>query len=139
MVEIPSLARQVTLTVRWAYVPSKYATSRNLPNEARRILMGPIASGEKHYPWILEKDLDKFLEPYDFALIKPKEHRKGRGRVGISEGAIAVYRIIQHCSENELNAVVKEFSEFCERWKKGIYGTTINSYQIALSYVVVHK
>jgi hypothetical protein len=139
MIEIPSPASQVTLTVRWAYVPSKNAASRNLPNEARRILMGPIASGEKHYPWVLEKNINRFLEPYDFALIKPKEHRKGRGRIGISEGAIAVYRIIRRCTGKELNAIAKELSEFCERWKNGIYGTTINSYQIVLSYVLVHK
>ena len=139
MVEIPYLARQVKLTVRWSYVPSKYATSRNLPSEARRILMGPIASGSKRYPWVLEKDLDKLIEPYDFALIKPKEHKKGRGKVGSAEGAIAIYRVTKQCSESELNRIVKELSEFCEKWKKGIYGTMINSYQIALSYVVVHK
>jgi hypothetical protein len=139
MVEIPSSARQITLTVRWAYVPSKLSTNRNLPSEARRILIGPIATGKRRYPWILEKNMDRFLEPHDFALIKPKEHRKKRGRVGISEGAIVVYRIVEHCSENQLNTIIKQFSKFCERWKKGIYGTAINSYQIALSRVVLQR
>jgi len=127
------------LLVRWAYLPTQRAITRNVPSEARRILVGPLATGTKSYPWVIE-GLTEFLEIYDFALIKPKEHKSGRGRVGPAEGAIAIYRIKKKLSEDALRDIIRKISEFCEEWKnKGKYGNRIISYEINLAKTVVYR
>lgn len=129
----------ILVIVRWSYVPSGRAVTRNVPSEARRILMGPMATGSKHYPWILENGLNQFLEPYIFSLIKPKEHKKTRGRVGPAEGAIAIFKIKDTSDEN-VKKLIEGLSRFCEEWKtKGKYGIKISSYQIAISNLMVYK
>jgi len=121
-------------------MPTNRASTRNFPSEARRILMGPIATGSKHYPWILEQGLEKFLEPYIFSLIKPKEHKRTRGRVGPAEGAIAVFKIKQKIDENDVKRLIDLLSKFCEEWKtRGKYGIRIVSYQIAVSNLIVYR
>jgi len=129
----------LVVIVRWAYIPSERAVTRNVPSEARRILVGPLATGCKHYPWIIG-NLTDFLEIYDFALIKPKERRSGRGRVGPAEGAIAIYKIKRKISYNDLKNIIKKISNFCEEWrKKGKYGNRIISYEISLAKVIVFE
>lgn len=133
------LADYVLVIVKWSYVPSNRAVTRNVPSEARRILMGPIATGSKHYPWILENGLDQFLEPYIFSLIKPKEHKEVRGKVGPAEGAVALFKI-KNANDEDFKRLVEGLSRFCEEWKtKGKYGIKINSYQIATSKLIVYK
>jgi len=133
------LADYIIVIVRWSYVPSGRAVTRNVPSEARRILMGPIATGPKHYPWILENGLDQFLEPYIFSLIKPKEHKKTRGRVGPAEGAIAIFKI-KDAKDEDMEQLVAGLSKFCEEWKtEGKYGIKISSYQIAISNLMIYK
>jgi hypothetical protein len=133
------LTDYILVIVRWSYVPSGRAVTRNVPSEARRILMGPMATGSKHYPWILENGLNQFLEPYIFSLIKPKEHKKTRGRVGPAEGAIAIFKIKDTNDEN-VKELIEGLSRFCEEWKtKGKYGIKISSYQIAISNLMVYK
>jgi hypothetical protein len=127
----------ITVLVKWAYIPSKDAITRNVPSEVRRILVGPQATGPKKYPWIIEEVTD-FLETSYFALIKPKEHKKGQGRVSPADGAIGVYKIKRSVSRETLNNTIKAISKFCEDWRKeGKYGTKIFSYEITLSRVVV--
>ena len=134
------LADYITVLVRWSYVPSERATTRNVPSEARRILMGPIASGPKHYPWILDQGLEKILEPYVFALIKPKEHKKTKGRVGPAEGAIAIFKTKGKIDESSLKEIIDDLDKFCGEWKtEGKYGNKITSYQIAVSDLLVYK
>jgi hypothetical protein len=127
------------LIVRWAYLPSHDAITRNVPSEARRILVGPLATGTKKYPWVIE-GLTDFLEIYDFALIKPREHRIGQGRVGPAEGAIAIYKIKKKSSNELLKDVIMKISNFCEEWKKeGKYGNKIISYEINLAKTIVYR
>jgi hypothetical protein len=134
------LTDYILVIVKWSYVPSGRAVTRNIPSEARRILMGPMASGPKHYPWILEGGLDLFLEPYIFSLIKPKEHKKTRGRVGPAEGAVAVFKIKDVNDDETVKKLIEGLSRFCEEWKiKGKYGIKISSYQIATSNLIVYK
>lgn len=102
--------------------------------------MGPIASGPKHYPWVLEKGLEKFLQPYVFALVKPKGYKKGRGRVGPAEGAIAIFKIREKISNTDLAKIIDKLVQFCDEWKEvGKYGTKITSYQIITSNLLVYK
>jgi hypothetical protein len=134
------IADYVMVIVRWSYVPTDSAATRNLPSEARRILVGPLAAGPKRYPWILGDGLEKLLEPYVFSLIKPKEHRKTRGRVGPAEGALSIFKVKQRIDEKDLNNIIKSLAGFCEEWKtKGKYGTRIVTYQIAITQLIVHK
>ncbi len=127
------------LIVRWAYLPSHEAITRNIPSEARRILVGPQATGAKRYPWVIEGFTD-FLEIYDFALIKPKEHKTGQGRLGPAEGAIAIYRIKKRSSDDFIKNAVIKINKFCEEWKdKGKYGNKIISYEINLAKTVVYR
>jgi hypothetical protein len=130
----------IMLIVRWSYVPTNRASTRNFPSEVRRILVGPIATDSKHYPWILEQGLETILEPYIFSLIKPKEHRKTRGKVGPAEGAMAVFKIKERIDDNILKKTIESLNEFCEEWKmKGKYGIRIATYQIAISQLMVYK
>ncbi len=127
------------LVVRWAYLPSHDAITRNVPSEARRILVGPVATGTKKYPWVLE-GLTDFLEIYDFALIKPIEHKVGQGRVGPAEGAIAIYKFKKELSNELLRDVVAKIGNFCEEWKKqGKYGNKIISYEINLAKTLLYR
>jgi hypothetical protein len=137
--EVPYLDRYIMVIVTWSYVPTGRAISRNVPSEARRILMGHVATGPKHYPWILEGS-ETMLAPYAYALIKPKEHQEGRGRVGAAEGAIALFKVKEGSSKWALGQTIRRIGDFCDEWKsKGKYGMKITSYQIALSDLVVHK
>jgi hypothetical protein len=134
------IADYIMLIVRWSYVPTDRASTRNFPSEVRRILVGPIAAGPKRYPWILEQGLEEFLEPYVFSLIKPKEHRKTRGKVGPAEGALSIFKIKQRIDENDLSKIIKSLVEFCDEWKvKGKYGIRIVTYQIAISQLMVYR
>jgi len=127
------------LLVRWTYLPRREATTRNVPSEARRILVGPLATGTKRYPWVIE-GLNKFLEIHDFALIKPREHKSGRGRVGPAEGAIAIYKIKRKLSNEIIKEIIRKVSNFCEEWKKeGKYGNKIISYEINLAKSIVYR
>jgi len=131
----PNSYNYVILLVRWAYVPTKRAVTRNVPSEARRILVGPEATGPKRYPWVIE-DVTDFLETCDFALIKPKEYKRGQGRVGSAEGAICIYKIKRKLTTEALDNIVK----FCEEWKReGKFGVKILSYEIILSRTVAFK
>jgi len=127
------------LIVRWAYLPSHEAITRNVPSEARRILVGPLATGAKKYPWVIE-GLTDLLEIYDFALIKPREHKIGQGRVGPAEGAVAIYKIKKRSSDKLLKNAIVKISNFCEEWEKeGKYGSKIISYEINLARTIVYR
>jgi hypothetical protein len=127
------------LIVRWTYLPSHEAISRNVPSEARRILVGPLAAGAKKYPWAIE-GLTDLLEIYDFALIKPREHKIGQGRVGPAEGAIAIYKFKKRTSDDILKDIIIKISNFCEEWKnEGKYGNKIISYEINLAKAIVYR
>jgi len=127
------------LIVRWAYLPSHEAITRNVPSEARRILVGPLATGAKKYPWVIE-GLTDLLEIYDFALIKPREHKIGQGRVGPAEGAVAIYKIKKRSSDELLKNAIVKISNFCEEWEKeGKYGSKIISYEINLARTIVYR
>lgn len=101
--------------------------------------MGPIATGPKRYPWILD-GLEEYLEPYIFALIKPKEHKKGIGRVGSAGGGIGIFKTIRKFEETDLKKIVDRLTDFCDEWKSGgKYGNKINSYQIVVSDLLVYR
>jgi len=127
------------LIIRWAYLPSHEAITRNVPSEARRILVGPLATGDKKYPWVIE-GLTDLLEICDFALIKPREHKIGQGKVGPAEGAVAVYKIKKRPSDELLKDAIVKISNFCEEWKReGKYGNKIISYEIILARTIVYR
>ncbi len=129
----------IILIVRWAYLPSREAITRNVPSETRRILVGPLAAGTKKYPWVIE-GLTEFLEIYDFALIKPREHKTGQGRVGPAEGAIAIYKVKKRNSDESLKDAIIKINKFCEEWRdKGKYGNKIISYEINLAKTIVYR
>jgi hypothetical protein len=129
----------IILIVRWTYLPSREAITRNVPSEARRILVGPSATGAKKYPWVIE-GLTDLLEIYDFALIKPREHKTGQGRVGPAEGAIALYKIKKGPPDERLKEAIVKISNFCEEWKKeGKYGNKIISYEVNLARTMVYR
>ena len=110
-----------------------------MPSEVRRILVGPSATGKKRYPWPIA-DLTDFLETSFFSLIKPLECGEKRGKVGIAEGAIALYRFRKEVTREKVLDCISKIKEFCEEWKKeGKMGIRIYSYKIGEVGILVMR